>query len=81
MSRHQMEQARESEALTMVEEVADELITVSARPMAETYGGDVDTITWIMQEMVNEVDVKVHDVSNQTKRRHVVEKVNKVHLL
>ena len=46
--------------------------------MAETYGGDVDAITWVMQEMVNDVDVKVHDISNQTKRRDVVKKVNQV---
>ena len=76
--RHQMLEARENEALDMVEQVADELVTVSSRPMAETYGGDVDAITWVMQEMVNDVDVKVHDISNQTKRRDVVKKVNQV---
>ena len=72
-----MEAAKQSAALDLVSEVADDLVTVSGKPMAETYGGDVDAITWVMQEMVNEVEVKAHDVSADN-RKQVVEKVNQV---
>ena len=64
-------------SIDIIEEVANDLVLASDKPMAETYGGDLDGLTSVMQQMVDQIEVKVSNISRK-QAEEVVGKVNKV---
>ena len=58
--------------MTIVEEVSDDILRMSADNL---YGGDINAITEVLDEMVSRVGS--HDVSSQT-QKDAVSRINKV---
>ena len=65
---------KKAATIAMVEEVADELAEVSSRPPEQVFGGDVDSITRVMQDMVRDIDVDML-TSDVRERKQVVRKI------
>ena len=71
-----MMQTKRNATVAMVEEVADTLQEVTSQPQQELFGGDVDSITRVMRDMVSEIDVQVL-TSDASERKKVVRKIGR----
>lgn len=71
----QMKVAKKQKGVKLVEEVADDLVKVTTQSVS--YGGDLDMVTSVMKDLVNEVEVQVHDVTPAEGQR-MVEQVTQV---
>lgn len=74
----QLQKAKEAVTVEIVEDVVSDLVEVSSKPMAETYGGDVEGITSIMKELVSQVDTQILNISSKPAAKKLVEKVSQV---
>ena len=58
--------------------VSQEVVGLTEEVM---YGGDLDGVTQLMEDMVNQIQEQVHVVPDGTAARQAVERVNEVRLL
>lgn len=74
--RWQLVHAKEQAAAEIVEQVAADMIDVSHNTV---YGGDIDSIARVMQNMVQQIDVRTLNVS-KPRAKQLVTNVNNVSL-